>query len=423
MNNQFWKKNSGTLFFIAAATAVICLVTMAFYRPEAFIGAIGRMMSILTPFVYGLVIAYLLRPMSVRIDAWLRRIGKKKNTGSRGGWQRTVAALISVLVLLVGAVIILLLILPQLVTSISSIISSLPDAVERFQVWLEHLAKGKTSTAAAGYINNMVTTITERLEDFLRTSLLPSMQSVITDVTSSFMDLIGVLANFGLGCIISIYLLCSWEQFVRQVKLILYCILPKKGADWIWNELHFADQMFNGFIVGKIVDSLIMGLRCFVFSVLFRFPYAALISVVIGVTNVIPFFGPYLGVIPSVVLILTVSPLKALWFLVFIIILQQVDGNVIGPRIIGNRLGISSFWILFSILFFGAVWGLPGMLAGAPVFAVLYDLITRGVTRGLEMRGLKKMRDEYVEEFHEKEPEQKPAVTPSEKKEGKNRKR
>ena len=401
MKHQFWKNNSNRLLFIAAATAVICLVTMAFYRPETFGGIINTLFTVLTPFVYGIVIAYLLRPLSLRIEGLLRRIGSRKNREKTGGWQRTAAALLSIIVMFVILTVIILLILPQLVTSISSIISSLPGAVKDFQAWLDKLAKGETSATAAGYISDLVGTISTKLEDFLQTSILPNLQDAITNVTSSFINIIGVLANFGLGCIISIYFLCSWEQFVAQSKLILYSVLPKNGGDWIWQELHFADRMFNGFIVGKIVDSLIVGILCFVFSVIFRFPYAALISVVIGVTNVIPFFGPYLGVIPSVLLILTISPGQAIGFLIFIIILQQVDGNLIGPMIIGDKLGISSFWILFSILFFGSLWGLPGMLIGAPVMAVLYDLITRGVNQALEKRGQMQMRSDYIEKYHE----------------------
>ena len=173
--------------------------------------------------------------------------------------------------------------------------------------------------------------------------------------------------------------------------------------------------MFSGFIIGKLLDSFIVGVLCFVISIICRFPYAALVSVIVGVTNLIPFFGPYIGIVPSVILILTESPLKAVIFLVVVLILEQIDGNVIGPKILGNKLGINSFWILFSILFFGGLWGLAGMLAGAPIFAVLYDLIRRSVYTGLDRHGQEDMKNSYKEQFSPDEPENEPAKeTPDE---------
>ncbi|MGX8688856.1 MAG: AI-2E family transporter, partial [bacterium] len=172
--------------------------------------------------------------------------------------------------------------------------------------------------------------------------------------------------------------------------------------------LHFVDRSFSGFISGKIIDSAIIGLLCFAFSMIAGLPYGILVSVIVGITNVIPFFGPYLGAVPSALLILTGSPWKCLIFVVFIIILQQIDGNVIGPMILGDKVGLSSFWILFAILVFGALWGLVGMIVGVPIFAVAYDLITRSVSYGLK----KKERTDLLEDY-------KKAYPPEEKKDKK----
>ena len=192
---------------------------------------------------------------------------------------------------------------------------------------------------------------------------------------------------------------------MAQAKLIVYAVFPESAAEWIRKEVHFTDRMFSGFIIGKLVDSLIIGLICFVFMMLFSMPYAMLISVIVGVTNIIPFFGPYLGAIPSLVLILTVSPVKCLIFLAFIILLQQFDGNILGPAILGDRLGLSGFWILFSIMIFSSLWGIVGMLIGVPLFAVIYDIIRSLIRWLLNYREQDSLMKEYENRYPEK-PEQ-----------------
>ena len=406
MKNEFWKQNRSRLYLIAAATAVICLVIMVFFKLEVFSAGFEFTVSIFKPFLFGFVISYLLRPVAVRIERLLRRLFRKnKKTDPQGGALRVISAFIAILLMFVALVVILLLILPQLVVSISSIISSLPDAVERFQKSLTSLVQGGSDNMLIVAINESVSTLTGKLENFLSTSMLPTLESAVTGVTSSFMNLLGFLGNFGLGCIISIYFLCSWEKFVAQARLLTYSIFPEKAADWIKSEMIMADRIFSGFIVGKILDSAIVGVLCFLVCVIFRIPYAALVSVIVGITNIIPFFGPYIGIIPSTLLILTVSPLKALFFLIVVFVLEQIDGNVLGPKILGDRLGLPSFWILFSILVFSSLWGFLGMLIGAPVFALLYDLIRKSIVTGLKARGQEKMLESYSRKFGEDPPE------------------
>ena len=197
-------------------------------------------------------------------------------------------------------------------------------------------------------------------------------------------------------------MLISKEKLKLQSKMILYALLPRRAADWVMGEAVFADEKFSGFIFGKVIDSAIIGLICFIFTMFTRMPYALLISIIIGITNIIPVFGPFFGAIPSTILILTVSPAKAMIFVIFIIVLQQVDGNVIGPKILGDRLGLSAFWTLFSILIFGSLWGVGGMLIGAPLFAVLYDIVRDFVLSRLRARGEDSILDEYEKtEVHE----------------------
>lgn len=205
---------------------------------------------------------------------------------------------------------------------------------------------------------------------------------------------------------IAVYLLASRKLFGAQAKLLLYGIFPNKWAKIIEEEVHYTDKMFNGFFVGKIIDSAIIGLICFAGTTLLGFESAAFISVVIGVTNIIPFFGPFIGAIPCALLLLLGSnPWDALYFLIFIVILQQADGNIIGPKILGNTTGVSSFWVLFSILLFGGLWGLVGMVIAVPLFGVIYDIIRKLTARGLKRNRHEEMMQEYNEKFHE-EPEE-----------------
>lgn len=401
METQFWKRNKLQFLFIAVIVALTCLIALAFFRADLVIRAIRIVVSILTPFIYGFVISYLLRPFSIFIEKGLMKLAGKKSHPKVHGMIRMFSILLSLFLLLFLIVWFFVTVLPQVITSITGIISSLPAAIAQFQGWLKDMDTGGASHEIVSYINDAINTLSQRLENFLSESLLPTLQSSIGQITSSFMELFNLIKNFGLGCIISVYFLGGWEKFGMQGKLIVYSAFPRKTADWIRDEVHFVDQMFNGFIIGKLLDSAIIGLICMVFCTVTQMPYALLVSIIVGLTNVIPFFGPYLGAVPSVLLIMTQDFKMSLVFLVFIIVLQQLDGNVIGPKILGDKLGISSFWILFSILFFGAVWGITGMLIGAPVFAVIYDLIRKAVFYGLKERNCENLKEQYLEKYGE----------------------
>lgn len=394
------------LMKIAASAAVVCLVALFFFRTSLFTGAAGRILHILEPFLYGAVIAWLLRPVCVRTERILCRLTGRSDADRRSGSLRMISVFVSLLLLFAVLALALLMILPELVSSISGLVSQLPGAIQSFQSWLNGLQQEGLPEEMVGDVQLLVSTVYEKLQGFLQTDLLPWLQTVAGNMLSSFRGLLTVLKNFGLGCIVAAYLLGSWERFCSQLQLINYALLPEKYADWLTREVRFTDEKFSGFIIGKLIDSLIIGLICFAFVSLTGMPYAMLVSLIVGLTNIIPFFGPYMGAIPSAILILTVSPVKCLVFLVFIIILQQLDGNVIGPMILGDRLGLSGFWILFSILVFGSLWGIAGMLVGAPVFAVVYDLVRRAVRRGLDSRGQGQRKAAYDSLYAEPEPSQ-----------------
>ena len=277
--------------------------------------------------------------------------------------------------------------LPQMVDSISSMVDRLFEGNEIIQNYIMQLSDAGT----------------ESISGWLKDSILPYMNMILTGLSDSMINAAGIFMNLFIGLVVAVYLLSGRKKFKKQGKLILYSLFKERWANKIVEEIRFADRVFSGFIGGKLLDSAIIGVICYAGVMVLGLPYAILISVIVGVTNIIPFFGPYIGAIPSAIILLTVSPMSCLIFVIFIVILQQVDGNIIGPKILGSSTGLSGIWVLFSILFFGGLFGFVGMLIGVPVFAVIYDLIRQLIVRGLELRNKSKMFDEYELEYPRKD--------------------
>ncbi|MDD3794359.1 MAG: AI-2E family transporter [Lachnospiraceae bacterium] len=408
MKNDVWKR----YFYIAIAVLstffVGGLLFLLVFRPGGVGGILQKLMAIPQPFIYGFVIAYLINPVSVFFEQKLTWLWKKVSKKEKKGMIRMCSVFLGLIFAIAIIALLLLTVFPQLVNSISGIISMMPDGIKRFEIWLQTLQFKDSNHAFTTYLQQAITTLGTQLQTYLETDLLPNMTTVITQVTSSFFSLVSVLGNFGVGCIVAVYYLGSKEKFLSQTKLLLYSLFEEKWADRIREEVHYTDRMFSAFIHGKLLDSAIIGLICFVFTTLAGTPYAMLVSIIVGVTNIIPFFGPYLGAIPSALLILMVSPMDCVIFLIFVIILQQVDGNIIGPSILGDKMGVSGFWVLFSILFFGSLWGLVGMLIGVPVFAVIYDILRKIIFWALGKRGQEEMITKYEARFaEESKPEKK----------------
>ena len=221
------------------------------------------------------------------------------------------------------------------------------------------------------------------MQDFAKTQLLPNINDIISGGSVSLLTFLMTAKDLVIGLIVAVYFMNSRKLFARQAKLVIRALFPPKehlkedrmqAADWILKEVDIINDYLGGFIKGKLLDSLIIGLICMVFTSVVDMPYAVLVSVVIGVTNIIPFFGPFIGAIPTAALILMVNPVKCVYFVLFILVLQQFDGNILGPKILGNTTHLSSFWVLFAILLFGGLFGIVGMVIGVPVFAFFYQL-------------------------------------------------
>ena len=365
------------------------------YRFKGFGDAVATLTGILMPFIYGAVIAYLLKPVCNTVENFLRRFFPEK-------WHGFVNALSVAATLLFGLLLVyalLMMIIPQLVTSVTTLYYTARANLNQFVRWVNHLQFVADNEVIMEYVNKAYNAISVDFDSWVKNTLMPSMQNIVSGVSIGVLNVVVMFKNLIIGIIVAIYLLASRKKFVRQAKLILYSVVKPRWADLIVSEVQYADKMFGGFINGKIMDSAIIGLLCYIVCVIVKFPSALLVSVIIGVTNVIPFFGPFIGAVPATLLILIQNPIKALWFVLFVLILQQIDGNIIGPKILGNTTGLSSFWVLFAILLFGGLWGFVGMIIGVPLFAVIYDVIKKLVFHGLRRNEELGMLQSYHDDF------------------------
>ena len=332
------------------------------------------------PFIYGAVIAYLLKPVCNTIESFLRRFIPEKMHGLVNVLSVTLTILFGLLLIYA----LCMMIIPQLITSVTTLYYTAQRNLAKFVQWANHVEFIENNQQIMDMLNSAYATISTNIDDLIKTRLLPSMQNIVSGAAVGVLNVVTMAKNLIIGIIVAVYMLASRKRFVQQAKLVLYSIFKPRWAELIKEEVKYADKMFGGFINGKIMDSAIIGVLCYIGCLIFKFPSALLVSVIIGVTNVIPFFGPFIGAVPATLLILIQSPIKALWFVLFVLVLQQLDGNVIGPKILGNTTGLSSFWVLFAILLFGGLWGFVGMIVGVPLFAVIYDVIKKLVIYGLK---------------------------------------
>lgn len=371
------------LYGMLAGFGAISLSIILFfliYRFDGFGDAISTLTGILMPFIYGAVIAYLLKPVCNTIEAFLRRFIPEKMKGLINALSVTFTILFGLLLIYA----LCMMIIPQLITSVTTLYYTAQANITKFMYWANHLEFIEKNEQIMELLNSAYAALNTNLDTWIKNTLLPSMQNILSGAALGVLNVVVVLKNLIIGIIVAVYMLASRKRFVQQGKMVLYSVVKPRWASLITEEVKYADRMFGGFINGKILDSAIIGLLCYIGCLIFKFPSALLVSVIIGVTNVIPFFGPFIGAVPATLLILIQNPIKALWFVLFVLVLQQLDGNVIGPKILGNTTGLSSFWVLFAILLFGGLWGFVGMIVGVPLFAVIYDVIKKLVIHGLK---------------------------------------
>ena len=378
------------------------------YRFDGFGSAISTLTGILMPFIYGAVIAYLLKPVCNTIEGFLRRFIPERMKG-------LISALSVAFTILFGLLLIYalcMMIIPQLITSVTALYYTAQRNLAKFVQWANHVEFIENNEQIMNMLNSAYDTLSTNIDELIKTKLLPSMQNIVSGAAIGVLNVVTVAKNLVIGIIVAVYMLASRKRFTQQVKLIFYSVFKPRWAQLIIEEIQYADKMFGGFINGKIMDSAIIGVLCYIGCLIFKFPSALLVSVIIGVTNVIPFFGPFIGAVPATLLILIQNPIKALWFILFVLVLQQLDGNIIGPKILGGRTGLSSLWVIIAILVGGSFFGVAGMFFGVPVCACLYSLVAFLVDRRLAEKDLPVETEHYTAPLPEQETEpEKPEKT------------
>lgn len=377
------------------ASGILCAFVL--FKMPVIISVLKGITEILKPFLYGVVFAYLLAPLCNKIEEKLFQIFPKAKTKARR-FICFIAIVISLCVAIAVIWLIIMMIIPQVWDSVMKIIQMVPQKLIVVNNWIEHMLENQPELQA--YFDEFSSQAESNIDSLLNVDTIQKVQSIINSLSVQLFGVLGVVKNIFLGLLISAYLLGSRKLFGAQAGLILHGVFSDKWAKIIEEEIRYTDKMFNGFLVGKIIDSAIIGLLCFAGTSIMGFEAPAFISVIIGITNIIPFFGPFIGAIPCGLLLLLENPMHCLYFIIFIFVLQQLDGNVIGPKILGNTTGVSSFWVLFAILLFGGMWGVVGMVIGVPLFAVIYDIIRKLVYRGLRKHKRESMITDYEEKYH-----------------------
>ena len=396
MKTDDWKK----IFYQSLTGFVsLALAILLFFSIRGF-GEIRQsfqwLLGVLKPVIYGAVMAYLLKTPCNFLEKRILALMPEKHKKRANGLTVLVVMILTFLIIYL----LMIMVIPEMASSTLILVNAVPQKMDEFANWLTGMLDGNELLQT--YANTAILNVENHLQDWAKTDLLPTMQGMMGGFADTVGSVVGILYNLLIGIIICIYLLLGRKTFARQGKAVLYALFKSERADAVLRELQFIDKTFVGFFGGKILDSAIVGLICYVFCIVMTFtmgfPNAVLISVIVGVTNVIPYFGPYIGAVPSALLVLISGPVNCIIFIVFIIILQQFDGNILGPALLADSVGLTGFWVLFSITLFQGFFGFVGILVGVPVFAVIYDMIRRLVMLGLKKHGKTEFLQAHAQE-------------------------
>lgn len=421
---------------VGVTAFVVIISSIAFFLILANFGMIGKkfggLVEVATPILIGLGLAYILNPILKFFENYcfmplLKGRAKKPEKISRG-----LGVLSTFIVFALAVYLLVLLIVPQIISSIIGIFDNFDMYYKNFTKWINGTLDQNPDIAR--FLSEQIGEIGDVAQKYFNEKIVPQLNEYIAQLTSGVMGVFTVLKNLLIGVIISLYVMAFKNSLISQSKKLLYAFTSIKFSNLIIRNTRAAHKIFGGFINGKLLDSIIIGILCFILMMIFKMPYAVLISVIIGVTNIIPFFGPFFGAIPSIILLLLVNPMTALYFGILILALQQFDGNVLGPKILGDSTGLSSFWVMFTIIISGGLFGFAGMVLGVPVFALIYQIIKELSQSMLKRKQLKVETEDYSNlnyialdtgkenQYHYTEPEQAKPLFVIKKKSPKNKK-
>lgn len=362
------KKNEIKLIVIACTMLGLTLIIIGHF--DIIYNYVTKIIKLSNPFILGLIIAYLLTPITNKLMNKMSN-GKLKNKSYNK--INTLSIIIVETVFITVVTIIITVVIVGVAGSGYNIIIKLPSAYEQFKDMLDELInkhdviKGLIGHTSTEVINNLVTRASSIIED--------NFESIATNVFENTRDITKHIINFIFAIIISIFALVNRAQFKRQSIKILKALVSERAYNKIIEVAVVADKKFSGFFIGKIVDSAIVGIICIICMSLLKMPYVMLISIIVFITNIVPIIGPIIGAVPGIIIIFSESPIQAIYFAIFIIILQQIDGHIIGPKCIGSATGLNTFYVLFALIISGGLWGIAGMIFGVPLFSVIYYII------------------------------------------------
>lgn len=386
------------IYWGITALSVIALGILFYFtilRFDNIIKIIGKILYIFRPLLYGIIIAFILtQSFNFFNRKFIKLLSKRsKDTIKVKKESKIISISISILILLLILFWIFYLLIPKLLISVVGIVEMLPDSIVKVESWLENILKG--NPAIENIILTMINDSSKSILSYLSEGILPKMENIVTTVTVGLNGMYEFLRDFTIGIVFSVYLLINKNKYVSEMKKFIYTFLGIKKGNSLLQGTRYSYKIFNGFIKGKLLTSVALGIVCYIAMILFKMPYAALISLIVAITNIIPFFGPIIGWVPGVILLLLINPIQALYFTIIIIVLQQIEGNILSPKIVGDSIGLSGFWVLFSIMIFGGIFGLVGMIIGVPIFAIFYHFASYQLKKYLAKKDLPSETADY----------------------------
>ncbi|MBI6083631.1 AI-2E family transporter [Clostridium perfringens] len=373
-------KNNKIKDYIFLSTYIILLIFF-FINIKDIMNFLYKFLGIIKPFIWGIAIAFIL---NIPVKLIEKNLGNSKFFK---GMKRSFSITLTFFFFILAITLFILFVIPQLLSSISTLMNSIPEYLSQFEKFLEVNAINNSQSQVM--MQNIINELLNMWKEILKVTsqIVGTSLGYLLDFTLGITY--GVI-NFFLSLILAIYMLASKEILISQLKLIIYAFVSKNKADRIIELGKMCNEMFSKFILGQCTEALVIGVLCFIGMIILKMPYALLISVVIGVTALIPVFGAFLGTIPSAFIILIMDPIKALWFIIFIIVLQQLEGNLIYPRVVGSSIGLSALWVMFAMIVGGSLFGIIGMLIGIPIFGVVFKILKRVANRKINEKGIER---------------------------------
>ena len=405
MNKEQFRKGLYYSLIIFAGLAFAITYFFLLYSGQDIGAAIGSVFTMLRPVIIGAVIAYIMKSTCNFYEKHLLRGMLKSPKRDERQAKKSANIIAVVLTYITWAIVLaalLWIVIPEIVRSVTDfaneIIQNAPGYIDTVTKWIADFKESNAELAPT------IDSAWNGIINWLETDIAPKLPEIGTSIVLGVFDFVSIIADFAIGVVVSVFFLAGRKIFAKKSSLFVHCLFKEKHAKAIISEFRFADRMFSGFLEGKIICSAIVCIIYYVFLVLIDIPYAALLAVLCGVTNIVPFFGPFLGAIPSgfIILMSADDPIKLLYFVIFVFIVQFIDGNIIDPHVVGSSIKLSPFCVIFAVLLFGGLWGFGGLIVGVPVFAVIYDIVKKIILHRFKKLGKLNMVEETLGEHRRK---------------------